>query len=46
MQLEDPPNPTMIDGNVVTGLDDPGEFSGGERVREGKPDDLLLYVGR
>jgi hypothetical protein len=27
-----------------TGLDGPGELSGGEGVREGEPDDLLLHV--
>jgi hypothetical protein len=46
MQLEDSPNPAMIDGDVVTGLDEPGEFPGGEGMREGEPDDLLLYMGR
>jgi hypothetical protein len=46
MQLEDSPNPAMIDGDVITGLDEPGEFPGGEGMREGEPDDLLLYMGR
>ena len=46
MQLEDSPNPTMIEGDSVTGLHNPGEFSGGEGVREGKPDDLVLDMER
>jgi hypothetical protein len=42
MQLEDPPNPTMIEGDGVTGLHNPGEFSGGEGIRQGETDDLVL----
>src|SRR5215468_2068912 len=44
MQIEHPPNPTMIDGDVVTGLHNPGEFPGGEGVRQGEPDDVLLDI--
>ena len=46
MQLEDPPNPAMIDGECITGLDNPREFSGGEGMRESEPHDLLLYMER
>jgi hypothetical protein len=44
MQLEDPPNPTMIDGECVTGLDNPREFSRGEGVREREPHNLGLHM--
>jgi hypothetical protein len=43
-QIEDPPNPTMIDGECVTGLDNPREFPRGEGVRESEPHDLVLYM--
>ena len=46
MQLEDPPNPTMINGERITGLDDPGEFPGGEGVCEREPYDLGLHMER
>ena len=46
MQIEDPPNPTMIDGEFVTGLDNPREFPRGEGVRESEPHDLVLYMER
>ena len=46
MQLEDPQNPTMIDGEFVTGLDNPREFTGGEGMRECQADNLLLDVDR
>ena len=38
MQVEDPPNPTMIDGECVTGLDNPREFPSGEGVRTSSED--------
>jgi hypothetical protein len=44
MQIEDPPNPTMIDGEFVTGLDNPREFLSGEGVRESEPHDLVLHM--
>jgi len=43
MQNEHPPNPTMIEGDVVTGLDNAREFSNGEGVREREPYDLMLH---
>ena len=46
MQLEDPPNPAMIDGEGITGLDNPREFPGGEGMRESEPHDLVLYMER
>jgi hypothetical protein len=46
MQLEDPPNPTMVDGEVITGLDNPREFPSGEGVREREPHDLVLHMER
>jgi hypothetical protein len=46
MQIEDPPNPTMINGKFVTGLDNPCEFPGGEGVREREPHDLVLHMER
>ena len=45
MELEDPPNPAMIDGDCITGLDDACEFPGREGVREREPDDLVLHMG-
>jgi hypothetical protein len=42
MQSEDPPHPTMIDGEFVTGLDNPREFPSGAGVREREPHDLVL----
>lgn len=42
MQLEHPPNPTMIDGNLIAGLDNPREFTGGEGVGQGQADNLVL----
>jgi hypothetical protein len=42
MQGQHPPDTTMIHGEGVTGLDDPGEFTGGEGVRERQADNLLL----
>ena len=44
MQIEDPPNPTMIDGEFVTGLDKPREFPRGEGGREREPHDLGLHM--
>ena len=44
MQIEDPPNPTMIDGERITGLDNPREFPSGEGVRESEPHDLVLHM--
>ena len=35
----------MIDGERVTGLDDPCEFAGPEGVRECQVDDLVLHMG-
>jgi hypothetical protein len=46
MELEDPPNPAMINGDLITGLDNPREFSGREGVREGEADDLGLHMER
>jgi hypothetical protein len=46
MQLKDPPNPAMIKSDLVTGLDNPRQFSGGEGVREGEPHDLMLHMER
>src|SRR5215813_15497456 len=42
MEVQDPPNPTMIDGDLVTSLHDPCEFAGCEGVRKCQADDLLL----
>ena len=44
MQSEDPPNPTMIDREFVTGLDNPREFPSGEGVRERESHDLVLHM--
>ena len=44
MQIEDPSNPTMIDGEFVTGLDNPREFPRGEGVRAREPHDLVLHM--
>ena len=41
MEIEDPPNPAMIDGDRITGLDDAGEFPGREGVREREPEKPL-----
>ena len=46
MQIKDPSDSAMINDDGVTGLDDACEFPGGEGMREGKPDDLLLHMGR
>ena len=46
MQIEDVPDPAMIDGDLVTGLDDACQFTGGEGVRKGETDDLLLDMHR
>ena len=46
VELEDPPDPAMIDGHLLAGLDNPREFSGREGMREGEPDDLVLHMGR
>jgi hypothetical protein len=46
MQIKDPSDSAMINDDVVTGLDDACEFPGGEGMREGKTDDLLLHMGR
>jgi hypothetical protein len=42
MEVKHPPNAAMIHGNGVTGLDNPREFTGGEGMREGQADNLLL----
>jgi len=42
MQRQDALDPPMIDGNLVAGLDDPGEFTGGEGMCEGQADNLVL----
>jgi hypothetical protein len=44
MQIEDAPNPTMIEREFVTGLDNPREFPSGEGVRESEPHDLVLHM--
>jgi hypothetical protein len=44
MQIEDPSNPTMIDEEFVTGLDNPREFPRAEGVREREPHDLVLHM--
>jgi hypothetical protein len=44
MQSEHPPNPPMIQGEIVTGLNNPREFSSGEGVREREPHDLVLHM--
>jgi hypothetical protein len=46
IELEDPPHPAMLNSDLVTGLDHPREFPGREEVREGEPDDLVLYMER
>src|SRR5215813_4085684 len=46
MQIKDASDSAMINDDGVTGLDDACEFPGGEGMREGKPDDLLLHMGR
>ena len=46
MQSEHPPNSTMIEGEIVTGLNNPREFSRGEGVREREPHDLVLHMER
>jgi hypothetical protein len=46
MQLKDPPNPAMIDGDFVTGLDNPCECPSGEGVRKSEPNDLGLHMER
>jgi hypothetical protein len=46
MQIQDPPNSAMIDGDGVTGLDNPRQFPGGEGVREREPHDLVLHMER
>ena len=46
VELEDPPDPAMIDGYLIAGLDNPREFPGREGVREGEPDDLVLHMER
>lgn len=42
MQVEHPSDAAMLHGNGVTGLDHPCEFAGGEGMREGQADNLLL----
>src|SRR5262245_17531874 len=42
MQVKDPSDAAMINGESVTGLDDPREFAGAEGVCECKADNLLL----
>ena len=42
MQVKDPSDATMINGESVTGLDDPREFAGAEGVCECQADNLLL----
>ena len=42
MQVKDPSDAAMINGESVTGLDDPREFAGAEGVRERQADNLLL----
>src|SRR5262245_37240912 len=46
MQIKDPPNPAMIKRDLVTGLDNPRQFPGGEGVRESEPHDLVLHMER
>ena len=46
MEIEYPPNPTMIQGNLVARLDDLREFTRSERVGEGQTDDLLRHIRR
>ena len=42
MQVKDPSDAAMINGEPVTGLDDPREFAGAEGVRKCQADNLLL----
>jgi len=46
MQIKDPSNPTMINGEGITGLDHPRHFPGGEGVCEREPHDLVLHMER
>jgi len=42
MEVKDPSDAAMINGETMTGLDDPREFAGAEGVRECQADNLLL----
>jgi len=46
MQLEDSPDPAMLNGEFIAGLDNPGEFPSGEGVCKGKTHDRLLHMER
>jgi hypothetical protein len=46
MEVKHPSDAAMIHGDGVTGLDNPREFTGGEWMREGQADNLLLDVDR
>jgi hypothetical protein len=46
MPIKDPPNPAMIQRELVTGLDNPRQFPSGEGVRECEPHDLVLHMQR
>jgi hypothetical protein len=44
MEVKHPPDAALIRGDGVTGLDNPREFTGGEGMRQGQADNLLLDV--
>jgi hypothetical protein len=44
MEVKHPPDTAMIHGDGVTGLDNPRQFTGGEGMREGQADNLLLDI--
>jgi hypothetical protein len=46
MEVKDPSDAAVINGEPVTGLDDPREFAGAEGVRECQADNLLLERDR
>jgi hypothetical protein len=46
MQIKNPSHPTMVNGEGITGLDNPREFPGGEGVGECEPHDLVLHMER
>jgi len=46
MQIKNPPNPTMINREGITGLHKPRQFPGGEGVCEREPHDLGLHMER
>jgi hypothetical protein len=45
-QLKDPSNPTMINGEGLTGLDNPRQCPGGAGVGEREPPALVLHMER